>query len=115
MRAVTERLKRKISSTDTKSDNPDSVSQHTLNICVVVTHATRSAVSSDQVPRNSSLLRPRFLRLSLALALSSLQGTVQCDSGPPNFETEHHGGGQRRPISLSLPSPHERTCGSTAI
>ncbi|GFW26594.1 hypothetical protein TNCV_1165281 [Trichonephila clavipes] len=42
-------------------------------------------VTSDQGPRNSSRRRVRFLRLSLASPLSTIQVTVRVDSLPPQF------------------------------
>ncbi|GFY04654.1 hypothetical protein TNCV_419101 [Trichonephila clavipes] len=59
-----------------------------------------SNVTSEQGPRNSSWLRPRFLRLSLAFALSTMQAIVRVCSVPPNYEGEHPRGGQGPPISL---------------
>ncbi|GFT46408.1 hypothetical protein TNCV_1566421 [Trichonephila clavipes] len=53
-------------------------------------------------PRNSSQLRVRFLRLSLALTLSITQVTVRFLSFSPNFEGAP-GGGQGLPTSLFLP------------
>ncbi|GFX81494.1 uncharacterized protein TNCV_4509011 [Trichonephila clavipes] len=60
-------------------------------------------VTSDQGSRNSSWRKARFLRLSLALALSTMQVTVPQALFYPNFEGEHSGDGQGPPTSLSLP------------
>ncbi|GFX62632.1 hypothetical protein TNCV_4867921 [Trichonephila clavipes] len=45
-------------------------------LSVVVTNVT-CPTESDRGPRNSSRLRARYLRLSLALALSTIQGYVK--------------------------------------
>ncbi|GFX02546.1 hypothetical protein TNCV_728001 [Trichonephila clavipes] len=51
---------------------------------VVVINAT-CLTKSDRGPRNASRLRLEFLRLSLDLALSTMQMTVRFCSVPPQF------------------------------
>ncbi|GFV95730.1 hypothetical protein TNCV_1727801 [Trichonephila clavipes] len=44
------------------------------------------------------------VRLSLTVALGTIQGTVRFGMVPPNFEEKYPGGGQGPPFSLLLPS-----------
>ncbi|GFW90868.1 uncharacterized protein TNCV_2418611 [Trichonephila clavipes] len=75
---------------------------HIRCCCCDVTNAI-CLTKSGQGPRNSSQLTARILRLSLALALSTLQMIVRlCSVPPPNLEGENPGGGQGPPMSLPL-------------
>ncbi|GFT03382.1 transposable element Tcb1 transposase [Trichonephila clavipes] len=63
----------------------------------------RSTVASDEGPRDSSQQRARFVCLSLALALSTIQGTVRFCSFPPQF-CGRTTLGVVRSVHLSFPS-----------
>ncbi|GFT43452.1 hypothetical protein TNCV_815041 [Trichonephila clavipes] len=68
----------------------------------------------DQGPRNSSCQRAKW-RLSLAVALSTIQVTERFTSVSPNFEEEHPGVVRCISPLFHFHQPHERTCGSTVI
>ncbi|GFW75007.1 hypothetical protein TNCV_2678751 [Trichonephila clavipes] len=67
-------------------------------------YATSSTVMSAQGPRNSSRLSARFLRLTLALALSTLQATVQFCLGSVPIFRENTLGVARGLLQLFSPS-----------
>ncbi|GFW44124.1 hypothetical protein TNCV_3854851 [Trichonephila clavipes] len=55
------------------------------------------------------------VRLSLAVALSTIQMTLRFARFHSNFEGEPPGGVQRPPTLFPFHKTHERTCSSTAI
>ncbi|GFX10322.1 hypothetical protein TNCV_1867171 [Trichonephila clavipes] len=68
----------------------------------------------DQGPRGSSWLRAKR-RLSLAVALSTIQGTERFSSVSPQFRGKTSWGFRGLPPLFLFHQPHERTCCSTAI
>ncbi|GFX86389.1 hypothetical protein TNCV_2562781 [Trichonephila clavipes] len=52
------------------------------------------------------------VRLSLSLALSTIQVTIRFG---PNFESEHPGGSRGLPPLFSSPQLHKSTCGSRSV
>ncbi|GFU64382.1 hypothetical protein TNCV_3947491 [Trichonephila clavipes] len=58
------------------------------------------------------IARDQDIRLSLAVALSTIKVTIQLRSVPPQFKGKPPGGGVRDLPSLFLyQQPHESTCG----
>ncbi|GFV87537.1 hypothetical protein TNCV_3281751 [Trichonephila clavipes] len=68
----------------------------------------------DRGPRNSSWQRAK-LRLSLAVALSTIQVTVRLTRFHPNFEGGHLGVLRGLPPLYPFHQPHEKTCGSRRL
>ncbi|GFV57023.1 uncharacterized protein TNCV_2931461 [Trichonephila clavipes] len=66
---------------------------------------------SDRGPRNSSWLRARFLRLSLALAFSTMQKTVRFCSVPTQFRVRKAWGSQGHPTTLPFPQTSREDLG----
>ncbi|GFV01548.1 hypothetical protein TNCV_2961421 [Trichonephila clavipes] len=85
---------------------------HTIH--VVITYSTLSIAKSDQGPRNSSRQRGQ-IRLSLAVAVSTIQVTERFGSIPPQFCRRTPGGVRDLPPLFLFPQFHEWTHGSMAI